>query len=52
MTSYSVELCVTAKSGGYILLVGTDREKLIIGKLFLLEEDVNKISVDSTGQHG
>ncbi len=52
MTSYNVELCVTAKSGGYILLVGTDREKLIIGKLFLLEEDVNKISVDSTGQHG
>lgn len=52
MTSYNVELCVTAKSGGYILLVGTDREKLIIGKLFLLEEDVNKIPVDSTGQHG
>ena len=52
MTSYSMALSVTAKSGGYILSAGTDREKWIIGKFFLLEEDMNKVAMDSTGQHG
>ena len=52
MNSDGVALSVTAKSGGYILSAGTDREKWIIGKLFLLEEDVNIVTMDSTGQHG
>ena len=50
MTNDNVALGVATKSGGYILSAGPDRDKWVVEKHFLPEEDMNKIAMDSSGK--